>query len=106
TWPASQQPAAGARRELTPGARGAREPFTGAGVGGELTVVEEEVAAAQDELRPALDLPAVVDRVAGQRLHVSAVDRPAVRRIPQRDVRVRAGGDRAFARVEAEDAGG
>ena len=35
-----------------------------------------------------------------------AIDRAAVARVPQRDVRVGADGDRALARVEAEDAGG
>src|SRR5581483_7083079 len=64
------------RRLSRPGQlRGAREPFAGAGLGGDVAVGEDEVAAAQDERRPALDLPAFVDRVAGQRLHAGAVDR-------------------------------
>src|SRR5690348_7380039 len=83
----------GLSRELMTGACGAREPFTGAGAGGELAVGEDEMAAAQDERRPALDLPPVVDRVAGQRLHARAVDRAVVPWVPERDVGVGADGD-------------
>ena len=52
--------------------------------------------AVYDELRPALHLPAVVNRVAGKRLHARAVDGAAVPGVPQRDVRVGADGDRAL----------
>src|SRR6266851_8837922 len=70
-----------------------------------LAVLEQDVAAADGKARPAADLPPVVGRVAGPGPHGASVDRAPQLRVEDEQVGVAPDCDRAFARIEPEQAG-
>ena len=85
---------------------GPADPLSLSWLGQGLSVGQHDLAAADHEPGPALHRPAVIHRIAGPGLHAAPVDGDPLVRVPQREVGVGADGDRAFARIEAEQPGG
>src|SRR6185312_5835658 len=79
----------------------AGQELAGAAHGVELAVLDDDATAAHHDDRPAGDLAAFVGRVADIVVQVLPTDGDVLVGIPDREVGVRADGDRALARIEA-----
>src|SRR5690606_26525890 len=84
----------------------APEELAPAGVAHELAVPHGHLAPHRHHARPAVDLHALEGAVVDVHLVRPGADRAPVRRVVHHDVGVGADGDRALARVEAEELGG